>query len=138
MANKKIKVLMCCLGPETHNRGIMVVSSVLKEEGMEVVYMGNTTVENALKAATEEDVKVIGVSSLSGAHLRTGKHLLDTMRERKLDKGIACVIGGVIPPSDVQPLKDMGFHSVCVSGTKRDEVVAAMTAAADSVGAYHF
>lgn len=133
MENKIIKVLMCCLGPETHNRGIILVSSILKEEGMEVVYMGNTTAENAIKAATEEDVRVIGVSSLSGAHLRTGKHLLELAKQKGLDNDIAFIIGGVIPPNDVKSLKDMGFHNVCVSGTKREELVAAIQEAAYSV-----
>lgn len=135
MVDNKIKVVMCCLGPETHNRGIMVVSSILKEEGMEVVYMGNTTAENALKAAIEEDVQVIGVSSLSGAHLRTGKHLQELIKEKGLEKSISTVIGGVIPPNDVKLLKDMGFFRVCVSGTKRDDLVAAMKEAAASVSA---
>lgn len=133
MEDKKIKVLMCCLGPETHNRGIIVVSTILKEEGMEVVYMGNTTAENALKAAMEEDVQIIGVSSLSGAHLRTGKHLLELAKQKGLDKSIAFVIGGVIPPNDVKILKDMGFYDVCVSGTKRDELVTVIKNAANTL-----
>ncbi|WP_242966939.1 cobalamin-dependent protein [Desulfosporosinus sp. FKA] len=134
MEDRKIKVLMCCLGPETHNRGIIVVSTILKEEGMEVVYMGNTTAENALKAAMEEDVQIIGVSSLSGAHLRTGKHLLELAKQKGIDKSIAFVIGGVIPPNDVKILKDMGFYDVCVSGTKRDELVTVVKNAANTVG----
>ncbi|MGC7873296.1 cobalamin B12-binding domain-containing protein [Desulfosporosinus sp. SYSU MS00001] len=133
MEDKKIKVLMCCLGPETHNRGIIVVSTILKEEGMEVVYMGNTTGENALKAATEEDVQIIGVSSLSGAHLRTGKHLLELAKQQGIDQTISFVIGGVIPPNDVKILKDMGFYDVCVSGTKRDELVTVMKNAANTI-----
>ncbi|MDA8222588.1 cobalamin-dependent protein [Desulfosporosinus sp.] len=131
MDTKRIKVLMCCLGPETHNRGIIVVSTILKEEGMEVVYMGNTTPENALKAAMEEDVQIIGVSSLSGAHLRTGKHLLELATKKGLAKSMAFVIGGVIPPNDVKILKDMGFYDVCVSGTKRDELVTVIKNAAN-------
>ncbi|MCO5387526.1 MAG: cobalamin-dependent protein [Desulfosporosinus sp.] len=131
MEAKRIKVLMCCLGPETHNRGIIVVSTILKEEGMEVVYMGNTTPENALKAAMEEDVQIIGVSSLSGAHLRTGKHLLELATQKGLAKSMAFVIGGVIPPNDVKILKDMGFYDVCVSGTKRDELVTVIKNAAN-------
>ncbi|KLU60088.1 methylmalonyl-CoA mutase large subunit [Peptococcaceae bacterium CEB3] len=134
--NKKIKVLMCCLGPETHNRGIIVVSTILKEEGMEVVYLGNTTAEDALKAATEEDVQVIGVSSLSGAHLRTGKHLIELAKQKGLDKSIAFIIGGVIPPKDIKALKDMGFFDVCVSGTRREELIAAVKGAAADVIAY--
>jgi len=133
MKNKKIKVLMCCLGPETHNRGIIVVSTILKEEGMEVVYMGNTTAENALKAATEEDVQIIGVSSLSGAHLRTGKNLLDLAKQQGNDKSIAFVIGGVIPPNDVKILKDMGFYDVCVSGTTKGKIISVIKNAAESV-----
>jgi methylmalonyl-CoA mutase, C-terminal domain len=133
LEDQKIKVLMCCLGPETHNRGIIVVSTILKEEGMEVVYMGNTTAENALKAATEEDAQIIGVSSLSGAHLRTGKHLLELAKQKSIDQNIAFVIGGVIPPNDVKILKEMGFYDVCVSGTKRDELVTVMKNAANTV-----
>ncbi len=132
MENNKIKVLMCCLGPETHNRGIIVVSTILKEEGMEVVYMGDTTAENALKAAVEEDAQVIGVSSLSGAHLRTGKHLLDLAKQQGKEKSIAFVIGGVIPPNDVKILRDMGFYEVCVSGTKKEKVVSVIKNAAQS------
>ncbi|MCO1604311.1 cobalamin B12-binding domain-containing protein [Desulfosporosinus nitroreducens] len=131
MDAKRIKVLMCCLGPETHNRGIIVVSTILKEEGMEVVYMGNTTAENAIKAAMEEDVQIIGVSSLSGAHLRTGKHLLELATKKGIAKSMAFVIGGVIPPNDVKILKDMGFYDVCVSGTKRDELITVIKNAAN-------
>lgn len=133
MADTRIKVLMCCLGPETHNRGIIVVSTILKEEGMEVVYLGNTTAENALKAALEEDVQIIGVSSLSGAHLRTGKHLLELARQKGLEQSMAFVIGGVIPPQDVKLLKEMGFYDVCVSGTKRDDLVSVVRSAAHTV-----
>lgn len=133
MEERKIKVLMCCLGPETHNRGIIVVSTILKEEGMEVVYLGNTTAENALKAALEEDVQIIGVSSLSGAHLRTGKHLLELARQKGLEQSMAFVIGGVIPPQDVKILKEMGFYDVCVSGTKRDDLVSVVRSAAHTV-----
>ncbi|EHQ89070.1 cobalamin B12-binding domain-containing protein [Desulfosporosinus youngiae] len=133
LEDTRIKVLMCCLGPETHNRGIIVVSTILKEEGMEVVYMGNTTAENALKAALEEDAQIIGVSSLSGAHLRTGKHLLELARQKGLEQSMAFVIGGVIPPQDVKILKDMGFYDVCVSGTKRDDLVTVVKSAAHTV-----
>lgn len=135
MKDEKIKVLMCCIGPETHNRGIILVSTILKEEGMEVVYMGNTTAENALRAAVEEDVQIIGVSSLSGAHLRTGKHLLDLAKQQGNDKSIAFVIGGVIPPNDIKILREMGFSDVCVSGTTREKLIAVIKNAAQSVQA---
>lgn len=133
MKDRKIKVLMCCLGPETHNRGIITVSNILKEEGMEVVYIGNTTAENALRAAVEEDVQVVGVSSLSGAHLYTGKDLISRAKEKGLDKSMAFLIGGVIPPDDEKTLREIGFRQVCPSGTKREELVKAMNDAVQSL-----
>jgi len=133
MDTNRIKVLMCCLGPETHNRGIIIVSNILKEAGMEVVYLGNTTPENALKAGVEEDVQIIGVSSLSGAHLRTGALLLNLAKEKGVDKNIAFMIGGVIPPNDINSLLDMGFTNVMPSGVTREEIIENMTKAAKAV-----
>jgi methylmalonyl-CoA mutase C-terminal domain/subunit len=135
MENKKIKVLMCCLGPETHNRGIITVSNILKEAGMEVVYIGNTTPENALRAGVEEDVQIIGVSSLSGAHLHTGALLLKLAKEKGLDKTMAFMMGGVIPPNDIKPLLFMGFRNLMPSGIKREEIVKNMVDAANSLPA---
>jgi len=133
MENNKIKVLMCCLGPETHNRGIIIVSNILKEAGMEVVYLGNTTPENAIRAGIEEDVQVIGVSSLSGAHLRTGAMLLQLAKEKGVDESIAFMIGGVIPPNDMKPLLEMGFKNVMPSGVTREDIVKNVTKAAKAV-----
>lgn len=133
MTDRKIKVLMCCLGPETHNRGIITVSNILMEEGMEVVYVGNTTAENAIRAAVEEDVQVLGVSSLSGAHLHTGAYLMKLAKEKGLDKSMAFLIGGVIPPKDIKTLLEYGFSQVCPSGTKREEIVKAMHDSVNSV-----
>ena len=89
--------------------------------------------ENAIKAAVEEDVQVIGVSSLSGAHLRTGEYLLKLARQKGLNKSMAFLIGGVIPPNDIKRLLEIGFWKVCPSGTKREELVKAVKDAANSV-----
>ncbi len=133
MRGRRIKVLMCCLGPETHNRGIITVSNMLKEEGMEVVYIGNITPDKALKAAVEEDVQIIGVSSLSGAHLRTGANLMKLAKEKGLDRSMAFLIGGVIPPNDIKTLLELGFARVCPSGTKRQDLINAVQEAASSL-----
>ena len=133
MSNSKIKVLMCCLGPETHNRGIIIVCNILKEAGMEVVYLGNTTPENAIRAGIEEDVQVIGVSSLSGAHLRTGAMLLDLAKQKGLDKSMAFMMGGVIPPNDVKTLLDMGFKNVMPSGVSREDIVTNIEEAVNAI-----
>lgn len=119
----KIKVLMCCVGPETHNRGILTVSSMLRDAGMEVVYLGNASAEETIKAAIEEDVKVIGVSSLSGGHLGIGKILMGMAKEKGLEKRIGFLMGGVIPPLDIPKLKEMGFNDVYPSGATRDQII---------------
>lgn len=124
MQQQKIfKVLMCCLGPETHNRGILTVSSMLRDVGMEVVYLGNATPEEALKIAIDEDVQAIGVSSLSGAHLSIGRLLMKLAKENEYDKSVGFLIGGVIPPKDIPKLKEIGFDGVFPSGTSREAIV---------------
>lgn len=123
MSKGKIKVLTCCLRPETHNRGILSVNSMLREAGMEVIYLGNASPEEIVKASIEEDVDVIGVSSLSGAHLRGGKVLAEMVKDQGLAQRVALVMGGVIPPQDIAKLKDMGFAGVYLSGATREEIV---------------
>lgn len=123
MSERKIKVLTCCLRPETHNRGILSVSSMLRDAGMEVIYLGNASPEEIVKASIEEDVDVIGVSSLSGAHLRAGKILMEMVKDQGLAQRVALVMGGVIPPQDIAKLKDMGFAGVYLSGATREEIV---------------
>lgn len=120
---KRIKVLMCCLGPETHNRGILTVSSMLRDAGMEVVYLGNASPEEAIKTALEEDVNAIGISSLSGAHLSIGKMLIDLAKDQGLARRVAFLMGGVIPPKDIPKLKEMGFDGVYPSGATREEII---------------
>ena len=121
--DKKIKVLMCCIGPETHNRGILTVSKYLRDAGMEVVYMGNASAEEAIKVAIEEGVDVVGISSLSGGHLSVGKILFDLARSKGIDKQIGFIIGGVIPPLDIPKLKALGYSCVYPSGSTREQII---------------
>jgi methylmalonyl-CoA mutase C-terminal domain/subunit len=114
---------MCCVGPETHNRGILIVSSYLKDAGMEVIYMGNATAQETIKVAMEEDVKVVGVSSLSGGHLGVAKILLELAKSKGIDKKVGFVIGGVIPPLDIPKLKALGYNDVYPSGSSREQII---------------
>ena len=124
MQQKRIsKVLMCCLGPETHNRGILTVSGMLRDAGMEVVYLGNATPEEALKIAIDEDVQAVGVSSLSGAHLSIGKLLMNLAKKKEYDKSVGFLMGGVNPPKDIPKLREMGFDNVFPSGASREAIV---------------
>ena len=122
-SERKNKVLMCCLGPETHNRGILTVSSMLREAGMEVVYLGNASPEDAIKAAIEEDVQIVGISSLSGAHVSLGGALMELARKEGLRDSMVFLMGGVIPPKDIPRLIEMGFADVLPSGATRNTII---------------
>jgi methylmalonyl-CoA mutase C-terminal domain/subunit len=120
---KKIKVLLAKLGLDVHNRGIITVAKELGDAGMEIVYIGNSLPREIVQTAIQEDVDVIGVSSLGGAHLTLGKPLTDIARQEKLTESVVFVIGGVFPPEDTVVLKGAGYDAVFTPGTTRDEIV---------------
>ena len=123
---KKIKVLLAKLGLDVHNRGIITVAKELGDAGMEVVYIGNSLPGEIVQAAIQEDVDVIGVSSLGGAHLTLGRPLLEAARQEKLADGVVFVIGGVFPPDDALKLREIGYDEVFTPGATRDEIVRAI------------
>ena len=120
---KKIKVLLAKLGLDVHNRGIITVAKELEDAGMEIVYIGNSLPREIVLTAIQEDVDVIGVSSLGGAHLTLGKPLIDIARQEQLTDDVAFIIGGVFPPDDTIRLKEIGFDAVFTPGATRDEIV---------------
>jgi len=116
-SERKIKVLITKVGLDGHDRGAKVVSSLLKEAGMEVVYLGMfQTPENVVRAAIEEDVDVIGLSCLSGEHITFTPRIMKLLKEKRID-GVLFIIGGVIPLEDIPVLKDMGVNEVFTAGT---------------------
>lgn len=120
---KKIKVLLVKLGLDVHNRGIITVAKELRDAGMEIVYIGNSLPGEIVKTAIQEDVDVVGVSSLGGAHITLGKPLIDIARQEQLSAGVVFVIGGVFPPDDMIRLKEIGFDAVFTPGATRKEIV---------------
>ena len=117
MKEKRIRVLVAKPGLDGHDRGAKVVAQALRDAGMEVVYTGlHQTIDQILNAAVQEDVDVIGLSILSGAHIPLCERLMGRMREENLSD-ILVVVGGVIPKRDVQKLKDMGIKGVFPGGT---------------------
>jgi methylmalonyl-CoA mutase C-terminal domain/subunit len=128
---KKIKVLLAKLGLDVHNRGIITVAKELGDAGMEIVYIGNSLPSEIVRTAIEEDVDVIGVSSLGGAHLTLGKPLIDVARQEELTKSVVFLIGGVFPPDDTIRLKEFGFDAVFTPGATRDEIVLAVQGLVD-------
>ena len=113
-----IKVVVAKIGLDGHDRGIKVIARSLRDEGMEVVYLGmRLTGEQVAAAAAEEDADVVGISLLSGAHLRLIPKLVDALKAQELHGRVLLVAGGTIPDKDVEPLRQMGVDGVFPVGT---------------------
>jgi methylmalonyl-CoA mutase C-terminal domain/subunit len=122
MAKKRIKVLISKVGLDGHDRGAKVVASLLKESGMEVVYLGMyQTPENIVTAAIDEDADVIGVSYLSGEHLVFTPKIVAEMQENGL-QDVLLIAGGTFPVEDIPTLEEMGIHKVFRAGTLTSEI----------------
>ena len=124
------RVLVAKVGLDGHDRGVKVVARILRDAGYEVIYTGLfQTPETVAAAAVDEDVDVIGLSLLSGAHMTLAPAVVEAVRGRGAD--IPVVIGGIVPDQDVAPLVDLGVAKVLTPGASADEVVEAVRAAID-------
>ncbi len=121
---RKIRVLVAKPGLDGHDRGAKVVARSLRDAGMEVVYTGlQQTPEMIVEAALQEDVDVIGLSILSGAHMTLLPRITQLLRERG-GEGILLIAGGIIPDEDVEPLKEAGIDAIYGPGTPSSEYIA--------------
>lgn len=118
-----IKVIVAKPGLDGHDRGAKVVSRALRDAGMEVIYMGlHNLPEQIVECALQEDVDVIGLSILSGAHNNIVSRIFKILQEKKMEK-IAVVIGGIIPDDDIPYLLDLGVKGVFTPGTNMNKIV---------------
>jgi methylmalonyl-CoA mutase C-terminal domain/subunit len=123
MSRKKIRVLIAKPGLDGHDRGAKVVARALRDAGMEVIYTGiRQTPEMIVAAALQEDVDVIGLSSLSGAHLELFADVMKGLGEKGMEKVIV-VAGGIIPEDDMPALEGMGIKAVFGPGTPTAEII---------------
>lgn len=123
MEAKNIKVLIAKPGLDGHDRGAKVVAHALKEAGMEVIYTGlHKTVDQIIRIALQEDVDVIGLSIMSGAHIPITEKLVKKAREEGIDDKMIAV-GGVIPARDIPRLKEVGVRGIFPGGTPFSEIV---------------
>ncbi len=123
MADTKIRVLVAKPGLDGHDRGAKVIARALRDAGMEVIYTGlRQTPEMIVTAALQEDVDVIGLSILSGAHNAIVPRVVELARQNKMDD-VLVLVGGIIPDQDVKSLKDQGVAGVFQPGTPMDEIV---------------
>jgi methylmalonyl-CoA mutase C-terminal domain/subunit len=123
MNDRKIRVLVAKPGLDGHDRGAKVVARALRDAGMEVIYTGlRQTPEMIAESALQEDVDVVGLSILSGAHMALVPRILDLLKANGQDQ-VKVFLGGIIPDEDVPKLKDMGVVGIYGPGTLTDDIV---------------
>ena len=123
MSDPKIRVLVAKPGLDGHDRGAKVIARALRDAGMEVIYTGlRQTPEMIVNASLQEDVQVIGLSILSGAHNAIVPRVLDLLKQNKMDD-VLVLVGGIIPDQDIEALKKAGVAAVFQPGTAMDDIV---------------
>lgn len=122
MVDRPIRVIIAKLGLDGHNRGVRVICAGLRDRGFEVIYTGiRQTAKNIARAALQEDVDAVGVSSMVGAHLVLMEQLSREMSNLGLDD-VVIFVGGIIPKEDDEALYKMGVKGIFRPGTKISEV----------------
>ena len=122
-AEQKIRVLVAKPGLDGHDRGAKVIARALRDAGMEVIYTGlRQTPEMIVTASLQEDVDVIGLSILSGAHNAIVPRVNDLLKQNKMDD-VLLLVGGIIPDVDVENLKKAGVSAVFQPGTPMDDII---------------
>jgi methylmalonyl-CoA mutase, C-terminal domain len=122
-SNSKIRVLVAKPGLDGHDRGAKVIARALRDAGFEVIYTGlHQTPEMVINAAIEEDVHVVGLSILSGAHNALVPEIVEGVKAKGLTDALF-IVGGIIPDEDFEPLKTAGVHMVFTPGTGLQQVV---------------
>lgn len=120
--SRKIKVIIAKAGLDGHERGAHAVASLLRDAGMETVYLGMfQTPQGIVSAAIDEDADVIGLSSLNGEHLHFTRRVVDEMRHHGLDD-VLVVIGGIVPVEDLPALREMGVEGVFPAGSALKDI----------------
>ena len=120
--NKPIRVLVAKVGLDGHDRGAKVIATALRDAGMEVIYTGlRQTPEMVINAALQEDVDVIGVSILSGAHNTVFPKLIELMKAKGMDN-VLLIGGGIIPDDDMQSLNEQGVAKLFPPGTSTTDI----------------
>lgn len=119
----RIRVLIAKPGLDGHDRGAKIIARALRDAGMEVIYTGlRQTPEMIVNAALQEDVRVIGLSILSGAHSAIVPRVMDLLRENEMTD-VLVIVGGIIPDEDADGLKKLGVAAVFQPGASLEEIV---------------
>jgi methylmalonyl-CoA mutase C-terminal domain/subunit len=123
MSKDRIRVLLAKPGLDGHDRGAKVVARALRDAGMEVIYTGiRQTPKMIVEAAIQEDVDVVGLSILSGAHLELFPSIVDGLRKKGREDALV-IAGGIVPEDDVSALQQMGVKAVFGPGTPTEDII---------------
>jgi len=123
MSERRVRILVAKPGLDGHDRGAKIVARVLRDAGFEVIYTGlHQTPEMIVESALQEDVDIIGISILSGAHMTVFPEVIRLLNAKGVDH-IKLFGGGIIPPDDVNKLKKLGVMEVFLPGTNTDHIV---------------
>ena len=122
-SERKLRVLITKPGLDGHDRGVKVVARAYRDAGFEVIYTGlHQTPEQIVNAAIQEDVDLVGISCLSGAHMYLFSEVVKQLREKGAD-GITVIGGGIIPEEDIPKLKEAGIKEIFLPGTPLEEII---------------
>ncbi len=123
MSEQPLRVLVGKIGLDGHDRGAKVIAQALRDAGMEVIYTGlRQTPEQIVETALQEDVQVIGLSILSGAHMQLLPPVLEMLREQE-SHDIMVIVGGIIPREDITYLKEQGVSEVFTPGSTTEDII---------------
>ena len=123
----RIRVLVAKPGLDGHDRGAKIIARAFRDAGFEVIYTGlRQTPEQVVTAALQEDVDVIGLSVLSGAHMTLCPRIMELMKKEKLDD-VLVLVGGIIPDQDIPKLKAMGIPGIFLPGSPMQDIVTFIT-----------
>lgn len=121
---EKVKALIAKLGIDVHWRGAIVVAYMLRDAGMEVIYLGNAMPDDIVKAIIDEDPDVVGISSLGGAHLSLGREVIELAKKKGVYENRVFVMGGIIPSQDKEKLIELGYDAIFGPGATKEEILA--------------
>jgi methylmalonyl-CoA mutase, C-terminal domain len=120
---ERIRVLVAKPGLDGHDRGAKIIARAFRDAGFEVIYTGlRQTPEQVVIAALQEDVDVVGLSVLSGAHMTLCPRIMELMKKEKLDD-VLVIVGGIIPDKDIATLKQLGVSEVFQPGASTEDII---------------